>query len=369
MIYPFEEYVEGVECKEQESFSMGMSILEDYLLNFDIKISNLLPITAIPQLKEWLQTTIKNLVEKKFKWPKQTKVFGPIDHFLTSINEQVVIPFEFEDKLKYSENILRNEEVNFNFKEQEIPIVGINLYFPNSNNTIPEGWELLEKSASGRYRANLNNKNNKEKEVYFIIKKYRKKSSDAEDTANDESVLTDVAFTYLKNIDSLPSGYKVSLQNFSGEESFISQSNKNDEDSRIYLACERKRIDQIASCGFITDIQVCFENEIELLKKNESNSQTFSPSGYYFIKIHEYSILDSEQRNSVYLAIKFVGGSKLKSNFYNLFSQIKKQQSNPNFTAPAPSYSQPTAPPVAQSSSKSNLLRLKNKIFKEKLSK
>eukprot|EP00339_Tiarina_fusa_P010306 CAMPEP_0117012054 /NCGR_PEP_ID=MMETSP0472-20121206/10230_1 /TAXON_ID=693140 ORGANISM="Tiarina fusus, Strain LIS" /NCGR_SAMPLE_ID=MMETSP0472 /ASSEMBLY_ACC=CAM_ASM_000603 /LENGTH=244 /DNA_ID=CAMNT_0004715031 /DNA_START=1287 /DNA_END=2021 /DNA_ORIENTATION=- len=100
-----------------------------------------------------------------------------------------------------------------------------------------------------------------------------------------------------------------------GEDAFISEDSSGDELSRVYF-CYEKAMRTSGSSGFLCDIRVMFDSEIQKVRELKLRNQTQGidefPVGYTTLKVNTILLPNGKKKN-VYLCLKRVGGTKLKS--------------------------------------------------------
>ena len=280
---------------------MAFSIIDEYLLDFDIVASSI-NIASIPSLKKWIHKTIYDNIRHKAIWPNQIRLFGPGDHF-NNVTENIKInPNEFE----YSEPIMEIKEdiiTKKSLPKKEF-VVGVSLFFPEGKeNSPPDGFELLDKTCTGNYAANLNSGSKNQRNVYICVKK---------DVIG--SPITDISVVNENNLEDLPPEYRVIRVTYCGEEAYIKQIfNKNDNSNITTFLCYEKGNKQ---SGYIEDIKIMFDEEIikvrELKHYNQSQEIDAFPIGYTMLEINNVLQANGNKKR-IFLCLKRVGGTKLKS--------------------------------------------------------
>lgn len=173
------------------------------------------------------------------------------------------------------------------------PITDIGVTF--NKKRIPQGWELIEKSMSGKLSANVNKGNGKE--VFLCIKRQEKTSSNSNGAGSKQRPLTGLGIIF-KNLSEEPSlGFRAIEKTVTGEQANLNVNNT--QGHAVYLCTHR------GQGAPIQDICVIFPDKKETLpvgyhvvkhtpfgKQADMNSQTNGQSVYLCFRPDCQPVLD-----------------------------------------------------------------------------
>lgn len=273
---------------------MAYSIIDEYLLDFEIAISSI-NFAGIPALRKWIHKVIYESIRNTALWPNQMHLFGPKDHLFFK-RDIMIIPDSAV--LDYAESLIKPDEPKPKNHSEDF-ISGVTLFFPDGENSSPpESYELIDRTCTGNYAANLNS-GSSHRNVYLCIKR-----------STEGNALTDVGVIKDSELDSLPSGYRVIQMSYYGEEAYIKE-DKDNNNSKSFLTYEKAPHQK----GYIQDIKVLFDEEIPKVREMKLHNETIGssdfPVGYTMVKINSFNTKD--RTKSIYLCFKRIGGTSLKT--------------------------------------------------------
>jgi hypothetical protein len=291
-IFPHRRYQKDVICKEQEAYTIAISIVDEYLLDFHIA-ANKISLTMIPALRKWMQTLIYEKIKHLVLWPNQIRLCGPADHLHTSQG----CPMEPLD-LQHAES-LPSETIGNPY------VTGISLFFPEGESSSPpEGFELIDRTCTGSYAANLNSGSSAARAVYLCINK-----------STSGPAITDIGGIKASQFEqgTMPEGYRAIRISHFGEDAFISESSTGDQGSRLYISYEKADPRK----GIIEDVKVMFGEEVSKVRELKARwldigTEDF-PLGYTILRLHTVPQDEAgKPPKSIFLCFKRRGGTILR---------------------------------------------------------
>ena len=267
---------------------MAVSIIDKYLLDFEIVASSF-NLGSIPTLRTYMQSAIYENIQNIALWPNQIRLFGPGDHLYQAT------PPPPSRELSHAIPIESNSE-----SSQSKFISAITLFYPDGENSSPpEGFELVDRTCTGNYAANLSSGSKYERSVYLCVK-----------TSTKGTPLTNIGTIRQNALDQLPEDFRLVMATHYGEDAFIAEPIKGDELSRVYFCYEKGPRQK----GYLVDIRVMFDEEIskvrELKLRNQTQGLDEFPIGYTTRKVNAVKQVNGKVKN-VYLCLKRIGGAKL----------------------------------------------------------